>query len=461
MSLLRAPLAMLACAVACLALARAARADDPPQASARLSPDVVAVGAPFTVQLTVTVPSGQAGPTDPRFTPPDGMTAQGPSVSTQTEVSFSGGRLSQRTGITATWRVGTTREGRFQVQAPSFVWGGQRMRPQPMVVTVVPAGSAPRARAPDPFDPFGGFPGMPQMPGLPNLFGPDDDAAAPAPAQRTPPDGGELALDVAPDPNTFLRALVDRRSAVVGEQVTLTVWLYVRSGAPEIGDIHEPAVADFFRRDLITPADATETRIASVGGQPYRAHAVFKVALFPLRAGDLSIGPMRLAVKGVLRGRALVRESAPLTLHVDEPPAAGRPTGYALGDVGAYTLSATVEPRSAEVGGAVAVTAVLSGVGNVPSSLRVPGQAKVEWLEPQVRDAMELRDGKVRGSRTFTWIVRPRVAGEVDLGALALPYWDPARHAYDTARAPLGVVRVAALPSTAAAASARATTPYA
>jgi hypothetical protein len=117
-----------------------------------------------------------------------------------------------------------------------------------------------------------------------------------------------------------------------------------------------------------------------------------------------------------------------------------------LGDVGFYTLSATVDPRTTEVGGAIGVTIVLGGVGNVPNAVRVPLSSSFEWLEPQVRENIEVENGKIRGSRTFTYIVRPKTGGSLDLGAVTLPYWNPDRKVYETARASLGKVEVANKP---------------
>jgi hypothetical protein len=55
------------------------------------------------------------------------------------------------------------------------------------------------------------------------------------------------------------------------------------------------------------------------------------------------------------------------------------------------------------------------------------------------------------GKRTFDYVVKLSKAGAVDLGELALPYWDPDQKRYDVARAALGSVTVA--PSAAGAAA--------
>ena len=277
------------------------------------------------------------------------------------------------------------------------------------------------------------------FPGFSNLFD--------TPLDREPPvsDDPELAVDVAPDPNLFLRAVVNPPSAVVGEQVTLSVYLYIREGfrEPNGVDEHDGSAPDFLTHDLMNPSAPPNPKHVLINGARWQVLTQGKRALFPLKAGDLPIGPTTMTLR-LLRGAPIKRETQPLAVRVTEPPTAGRPVGYQVGDVGSYTMAASVEPRTAEVGGAVSVVATLTGVGNVPSALRVPMKSTMEWLEPQVRENIEVEAGKLKGSRTFSYVVRPKTAGENQFGELTLPFWDPARRVYDVARAPLGKIRVSA-----------------
>src|SRR6185295_12639589 len=88
------------------------------------------------------------------------------------------------------------------------------------------------------------------------------------------------------------------------------------------------------------------------------------------------------------QARVGLRESEELVVDVSEPPTANRPAGYQVGDVGDFSLSATVTPRTIAQGGAVGVTLELRGTGNMPPQLPVPVLPGVEWLEPQVKDTL-------------------------------------------------------------------------
>lgn len=422
----------------------------PPQLRASLSSDQVAVGEPFTLTIDATVSSGSPAPSDPKISPPAGITATGPSVSTKSQISIINGRITQSTGISASFRLVANKAGTYTIPAPTVAWDGKRIAANPLTVTVhtgAPRASGQRA---NPFDPFGL---LPQLPGFFEVEPP-----------KEPEIPAELAVDVAPDPYVFFRAIADKTSAVVGEQVTLSVYLYSRVRV-DWTDVHEPALSDFFRRDLMQPGDVPEVHRVLIGGVPWRAQQVFRTAIFPLRTGELDVGKERASILGVGRGNGarggVLRESQPLTIRVTEPPLQGRPPGYQLGDVGSYSMVASVEPRTVEQGGAVAITVTLSGTGNVPPAIRVPMQSGIEWLDPEMRESFEVERDRIRGSRTFTYLVRPKVTGRIDLGEITLPFWDPEREAYDIARAPLGSLHVTPVAGMAAKEPARLHDPFA
>jgi hypothetical protein len=221
-------------------------------------------------------------------------------------------------------------------------------------------------------------------------------------------------------------------------------------------DARDAQVPDFVKHPLQREdQDAVLAGYAAVGGRTWVVKLVRRWALFPLKSGDLVIGPMR---ETMVRPRAAAgqpRTTEEIHVHVTEPPAAGRPSGYSLGDVGHFALAAQVQPRQVDAGGAIGVHVELSGTGNIPGSLVPNAREGVEWLAPEVHDELgpaghDLYGGK----RTFDFVVRMNKPGTIDLGSLSLPFWDPDQKKYDVARAALGSVQVAAAPGAAPAAPA-------
>jgi hypothetical protein len=436
---------VLACLLALVGVVFASIAwgQSAPQMQVRSDADVAGVGDVVHVQLTVQ--SGEGQPSDPSIKATPGFVVRGSNSSpSETHISINGSRI-DRFGVTVDWALQARQVGTFHVGPFTIVIGGTRFQTKPISLRVVPAGQAPpRAQAP-PFpmpSPFGFSPFDPWK-GL--VQGPDaDERAAPQAPPLTDP---KLALDAPRGASYFLHATSDKTTAVVGEQVTFSVYEYIDSAAAglEVDDeaVHDATVADFVKHPLLREdQEAVSVGNAAIGGRTWSVKLVRRWALFPLRSGDLVIGPMTV---GLIRPRAVAGKRTTETIHVQvsDAPAAGRPPGYAPGDVGRFTLTAEVSPRAAEQGGAIAVHAEVSGTGNIPSSIAGPSREGVEWLVPEMHEVLGPQEhDRFGGKRTFDFVVRLRRAGNVDLGELRLPFWDPDAKKYEVARAPLGALHV-------------------
>jgi len=431
---------------------RAASAQTVPQLTVQVDQDTVGVGDVVTLEMTAQ--SGDAMPSDPRPGATPGFVVRGQNASpTQTHIAINGVRI-DRFGLTVDWALQAQRVGTFAVGPASVVVGGVRYAARaPLTLHVVPAGQAPHRAPPQAqpqqgFDPFGAFSPFDAWKGLIQGFQgqQQDDQQPPAPSITTDP---KLALAAPRGAYYFLHATVDKTSVVVGEQVTFSVYEYIDAGAMSIQvddeDVHDATAADFVKHPLLRDdQDALLSGYAQIAGRTWIVKLVRRWALFPLRAGDLTIGPMSVSLLRPRTQMGAKRATETLRVHVTEPPVAGRPPGYALGDVGHFALTAQVSPNAVDQGGAVGVHVELSGTGNVPSAITTPAREGVEWLAPEVHDNLgAIGHDTYGGKRTFDYVVRLERAGDVDLGELAVPFWDPEQKRYDVARATLGAVHVA------------------
>jgi hypothetical protein len=443
---------------------RVALAQAAPQITVQADVDTVAVGD--VVHLEVSAQSGDAMPTSPEPGGTPGFVAGRPSTSpSQTHISINGTHISRYT-LNVDWPLQAQRVGTFTVGPPSVMVGGTRYAGRSVTVRVVPAGQAPprqqqpsqpQSRQPFGFSPFDPWRGL--FPGL------DPGSAPPLPdfAPPVPTTDPKLALDAPRGAYYFLHATVDTASAVVGQQVVYNVYEYIDEGAPgnieaDSNDVHDPTAADFVKHSLLRDdQDAVLAGYATVGGHVWRVSLVRRWALFPLHEGDLVIGPMTISLIAPRGAAGSKRATETLHVHVTEPPAAGRPPGYSLGDVGRFALTAQVTPRDVEQGGAVGVHVELSGTGNVPAAVTPPAREGVEWLAPEIHAQLgTIGRDTFGGRRTFDYVVRVLRPGDVDLGAIALPFWDPEQKRYDVASAALGTVHVKPSAAGAAASSAAA-----
>lgn len=404
-----------------------------------------AVGEGIRVEVSALSDDGDS-PKNPQLTVPPGFSVEGPSVSTSQQISFTGGSFQHRRGITASWVIAGTRPGKFIVGPATVTVGQGVLRGETVQIEILPAGSAPQRPTPrrpggffDPFDPFSGFP---KLPGF------DDDDTDQRPLIDVPDEPPpEYVVPRAPDPIAFLRATVEPRDAVVGQEVRLRVYGYGSRGAWEEVSSSEPSRADFLSEAIVDNSFRQKRVVLTVDGTRFTAAKVRDIALFPLHAGTLTVGPMEMGFRG--RGypetrplAGLIRQSEPVRVEVTEPPIAGRPPGYVLGDVGAFTLSAAVDPRKIDAGGAIAVTIRIEGTGNVPRHVKLPQGADLDWPDPATSDAVTPTEQGISGWRQLRYVLNVDLPGERDLGEVTLPYFDLARHRYEVARVALGKIEV-------------------
>lgn len=408
--------------------------------SAQVSAREVEVGEAFSIQLKALSVQSDAQPSDPDLRAPSGLVVSGPQISSQSFMQFGAGGSVVKTGIGATWQVVASAPGSYSIPGPSVLWKGKRIRASKLSVEVVPATG--RARRPqNPFLLPGGPGGIFNMPWP--FGGPSEPAEEEDDDDPDASSNRELAMPKAPDPNLFLRAIVDKNAAVVGEQVTLSFYIYHRVDF-EMTERREAPLSDFVRAPLLKNPGIDPPVIAVAGSKRYAVRLLDKIAIFPVRAGELHTGSMSARFAGRRVGSRVLKLSNDLVIKVTEPPAEGRPAGYVLGDVGQFSMTASVQPRRVEQGGSVAVQVRLQGTGNFPQALRVPERTGLEWSDPEKRESLEPVTGRISGWRSFGYVVRVKEAGKVNLGDIELAFWDPVAKRYDVAKASLGELEVKA-----------------
>ena len=125
--------------------------------------------------------------------------------------------------------------------------------------------------------------------------------------------------------------------------------------------------------------------------------------------------------------------SRPLEIEVLPLPG-GRPENF-TGFVGDLGVTATLDRDSVPVSDAVTLTVVVAGSGN----LRMLAEPEVEVppgfeaFPPEVTERVDRTDAGVSGTRTYEYVLVPRVPGVGAIPPVELAYFDPARETYEVA----------------------------
>ena len=272
--------------------------------------------------------------------------------------------------------------------------------------------------------------------------------------ERGPPTSAPPPVSAQPGAGArdlFARAEPSRRTAYVGEQVVVGYELYFE---PEIQPRQTAPVGTWDApgawREEMDVASAYP-RPVTIGGEPYDAVTIRRVALFPTRAGTLELAPMQFTVDLLRIDRQPAADpfapffspfasryedrdvtAPPVSIEV-RPLPDGAPPSFA-GAVGQFELTTTVDRRDIEAGEAVRVRVAIRGDGNTatltaPQIAAPPG---VDAYDP--REEREVFRGAepLRGVKTFTYTLVPQGGGRFQIPAAPWTYFDPAERRYVT-----------------------------
>jgi len=236
------------------------------------------------------------------------------------------------------------------------------------------------------------------------------------------------------DEHAFLRTVVEPEEVYIGQQVNVTVYLYVRLGlSPQSVVPSKPSMDGFWVHD--DPVTSLQSQTVSVMGAHYRAFVLQRSAAFPQRSGELTIGPPKVTFDAGGRSlfdarRRLDRVGVPVTVNVKPLPQPGPPDAV----VGPHSIRASLDRTTVRTGDAVTLRVDAGGVGNV-QELRVtlPPIVGVRTLQPVIRDQQQFQGAILSGARTWEWILIAETPGVHTVPSINLHFFDPNTEEYGSA----------------------------
>lgn len=372
--------------------------------------------------LSITVSGDQASLPSPKLPALDSFSVF--DTGRSQNLSFVNGRMTA--AVVYTYALSPRAPGKYKI--PPISADGAAAPTAPLDIEVVPPGAT--ASVPDAAPPA------------------SPEAPAPRPRAGRPPELRVIAS-------------VDKPRAFVNQQVTLTVrFLYA---AQLIGDSHydPPDLTGFLTEDLPPPRNGTTV----VDGRQY-SYTEVKLALFPLEAGRLKIGPATVHCQVARMGggtgddffdrffamaapQPIALTSEPIFVTVDPLPP-GKPADFS-GVVGRLSARASADRTSVKAGDAVALTVVVAGQGDLKTvpEPRKPDLPALRFFETESSAAVDKTGDRVGGTKTFKTVAVPRASGKVRVPPFSFSYFDPERKAY--ARAETAPIDLSVAPGAAVA----------
>ncbi len=391
--------------------------------------DKTAVALNDQIVLGVTVTGPEASLPDPEIPAMPNFSIY--SSGRNQNITFVNGRVSS--SITFTYVLEPRALGRGVIPPITLTYKGQQAHTNPIEIQVFKPG------APVPAQQRGPAPVSAQIQQAP--------APTPTPSPgpgRAPPQVKRAVINGSP---VFVQAQVDKKSAYVNEQITLTIRFCTAVSLLSAPQYNAPKTDGFLAEDLPPERHGS----TDIGGRTYTFSEI-KTALFPAQAGRLTVSPASVRVQmqqnvnvdptaadffeRFMSGafvNAITRDlnSEPVIVEAQALPADGKPKDFS-GAVGAFRVSAAVDRSSVKVGDAVNLTVTISGTGNIKAigDPQMPDLTNFRVYDTVTSLNLDRKDDKVQGSKVFKTVLVPRVSGDLAIPPVAFTYFDPEKKSY-------------------------------
>jgi len=308
--------------------------------------------------------------------------------------------------------------GTFTIPAVSAVYQGKKFSSKPLTVTV------------------------------------KESVGAPPQAGTTPNTGGRTSQQ--PANSVFLRAIPSKRTAYVNEQVTLSYKLYFRSPVRSPEFLKLPETVGFWVEEFDSPKEVPVSQ-ETIDGVQYNVAELKRMAIFPTKAGELSISPMQLQVNVINRrkrrdpfdlfdnffddpfGKAVrkVLTTRSVKINVKPLPTANKPESF-TGLVGSFSITSELDKTEVEANEAISLKLKISGSGNLKSAAALPiaFPAGFEEYDPKVKEVVNRSGRTLFASRELEYVLIPRSAGDYQIKSFDISYFDPIQKRYKSLQTP-------------------------
>ncbi|MGD8780581.1 MAG: BatD family protein [Ignavibacteria bacterium] len=252
--------------------------------------------------------------------------------------------------------------------------------------------------------------------------------------------------------NVFIKATVDKTSALMGEQITLTYKLYFKTNIESPSFSKLPSYNGFWAEELEQPTNL-RPQVEMYNGERYQSVVIKRAALFPTKTGKLTISPLELNVPVIIRRRRTGNDifddffndsffsrnekidytAKSNSAVVNIKPLPGNAPESFNGAVGKFNFNASIDKNEVEQNDAVTIKIDVSGQGNIalldiPEIKLPPG---FEQYDPKTSESI-VKENIITGRKSIEYLVVPRVSGQKTIEPIEFTFFDISRKRYVT-----------------------------
>lgn len=380
--------------------------------TAQASKTKVAVGETFQISFSInTNGSGFKAPSLNDFD-----IYSGPNQSTS--MSFINGSMSQ--SITYSYVIAAKKEGKFTIGSASMNAGGTTVQSNSLTIEVVKGNASAQ-----------------------------NQSNTSVPSQNPTPVNSENIGD-----NLFVKTIVSKTKAYLGEQITVTHKVYTRYQLRGFQDIKFPDYRGFWSQEAPSNQQIQVVN-ENIDGINYQVGELKRTYVFAQRSGKLEIEPMN--IECVVRKQSNKRprdifeqffgggyedavytvKSKPVQIEIIPLPETNKPSDFS-GAVGNYSFKAQLSKDKIKANDAINLTITITGKGNIKlvDPLKINFPEDFETYDAKTKENISANGGGVSGSKTFDYLIIPRHGGDYKIDQINFSYFDPEKKQYITLPSP-------------------------
>jgi hypothetical protein len=264
--------------------------------------------------------------------------------------------------------------------------------------------------------------------------------------------------------NIFIKAVVDKNNPYLGELIIVTYKLFTPTNRLQIDQPTKiPSYPGFWAQDLLKDATQYPQYTETINGRKYIVAELRKAALYPQKAGSLTIDPLAQDVIYQIKVKTKnpfgddpvfgndpffknlmddsffgsdfqnvkkTLQSNSITINVKSLPSGNRPLEF-TGTVGQFTMNAHVDRTEVNKNDGITLKVSITGTGNLnlieKPAINFPPDFEV--YEPKIIDNFSNKGG-TSGTRTFEYLIIPRASGDFTIDPIRFAYFDPSKRDY-------------------------------
>jgi len=255
-------------------------------------------------------------------------------------------------------------------------------------------------------------------------------------------------------PSVSIRAIPSKSSVYLGEPLVVRYKLFTKVGVYNYQVEKLPDAVGFWAEEV---SQSSQPRLVSevVDGVRYNTAVLKTVLYYPTQSGELTIDPLEteleIEVKSRQRSTSRFNDpffndpffsgkrkatkvflSNPIGIHVKSLPEP-RPRNFS-GAVGSFQIHAALDTNAVFANDAVGLNISLSGSGNF-KSLQLPEPdlpSGIDMFKPERMENIRVQGAKHTGSKRSTYLLVPRVSGELIIDPIEFTYYDLRSQQYVT-----------------------------